>query len=168
MAKYLLKTCCGCGSLRTGTIIAGISAILLSIAGIIVIFCARVDVRTIVFDWLPKWIVQIIIVLNLCMTIILSIVMIMGVLRRNWYLMIPWVILGGMLIFGLLVSILWNAINFYIEGYPLNATLWLVCGLISFVIYCYMWYVSFSYFANLREEHNKGAYSRDPFRRERI
>nr|CAI5827591.1 unnamed protein product [Callosobruchus analis] len=141
---------------------------MLSIVGIIVIFCARVDVRTIVFDWLPKWIVQIIIVLNLCMTIILSIVMIMGVLRRNWYLMIPWVILGGMLIFGLLVSILWNAINFYIEGYPLNATLWLVLGLISFVIYCYMWYVSFSYFANLREEYNKGAYSRDPFRRERI
>lgn len=36
------------------------------------------------------------------------------------------------------------------------------------VIYCYMWYVSFSFFANLREESERGAYTKDPFRRQRI
>lgn len=45
--------------------------------------------------------------------------------------MIPWVVLGGMLAIGLLVSVLMNAINFYIEGDTLTGTLWLVLGLIS-------------------------------------
>ncbi|CAH1108277.1 unnamed protein product [Psylliodes chrysocephalus] len=168
MAKYLLKTCCACGSLRTGTIIAGVAAIILSILGIIVVLAVRVDLKTIVFDWLPKWAVHLIIVLNLVMTIILSILMVIGVAKRNWYLMIPWVVLGGMLAVGLLVSILINSIKFYIDGDNLNGTLWLVLGLLSLVVYCYMWYVSFSFFSNLREESDKGKYSRDPFRRQRI
>ncbi|CAG9812789.1 unnamed protein product [Phaedon cochleariae] len=168
MAKYILKSCCACGSLRTGTIISGVTAILLSIIGIIIVLAVRVDIKTVVFDWLPKWAVQVIIVLNLVMTIILSTVMIIGVVRRNWYMMIPWIVLGGMLAIGLLVSILYNSIVFYIDGDNLNGTLWLVLGLISFFVYCYMWYVSFSYFANLREESERGAYSKDPFRRQRI
>ncbi|CAH1188588.1 unnamed protein product [Phyllotreta striolata] len=186
MAKYLLKTCCGCGSLRTGTIISGIAAILLSIIGIIVVFTIRVDLKTIVFDFLPKWAVTVIIVLNMVMTIILSILLLAGVAKRNWYLMIPWIVLGGMLAVGLLVSILINSIKFYIDGDNLNGTLWLVLGLLSLgkcrleaifsanfhsrfpVVYCYMWYVSFSFFSNLREESGKGKYMRDPFRRERI
>lgn len=45
--------------------------------------------------------------------------------------MIPWVVLGGMLAIGLLVSILMNSINFYLEGDTLTGTLWLVLGLIS-------------------------------------
>lgn len=51
--------------------------------------------------------------------------------QRNWYLMIPWVVLGGMLAVGLLVSILINSIKFYIDGDNLNGTLWLVLGLLS-------------------------------------
>lgn len=51
--------------------------------------------------------------------------------------MIPWVVLGGMLAIGLLVSILMNSINFYLEGDTLTGTLWLVLGLISLgKIYC--------------------------------
>nr|XP_023025700.1 uncharacterized protein LOC111513706 [Leptinotarsa decemlineata] len=168
MAKYLLESCCACGSLRTGTIVSGISAIILSIIGIIVVLAVRVELITLVFDWLPKWIVQVIIILNMIMTIILSSVMLIGVFRRNWYLMIPWIVLGGMLSIGLLVSVLMTSIHFYIDGDTLNGTLWMVLGLISFVVYCYMWYVSFSFFANLREESERGAYSKDPFRRQRM
>ncbi|XP_072393930.1 uncharacterized protein [Diabrotica undecimpunctata] len=165
MAKYALSSCCGCGSLRTGTFVAGMAAIILSLIGIIVVLLVRVEFKTIVFDWLPQWAVLVIIIINLCMTILLSTLMLVGVIKRNWYLMIPWVVLGGMLAIGLLVSILINSINFYIDGDTLNGTLWLVIGLISLVVYCYMWYVSFSFFINLREESEKGAYTRDPFRR---
>ncbi|XP_056634288.1 uncharacterized protein LOC130443571 isoform X1 [Diorhabda sublineata] len=168
MANYVLKTFCCCGTLRTGTIISGLAAILLSIIGIIVIYVAPVDLKTIIFDWLPQWAIKVIITINLCMTVILSILLIIGVVKRNWYLMIPWVVLGGMLAIGLLISILINSINLYIDGHTLQGTLWLVVGLISLVIYCYMWYVSFSFFANLREESEKGAYTRDPFRRRKI
>lgn len=47
------------------------------------------------------------------------------------YLMIPWVILGIMLAVGLLVSVLYTSINFYVDGDTFNGTLWLVIGLIS-------------------------------------
>ncbi|XP_018566136.1 uncharacterized protein LOC108907095 [Anoplophora glabripennis] len=168
MAKYLLKSCCGCGSLRTGTIISGVAAIILCILGIILTYLNIVHLKTIVFDFLEEWIVKIIVTINMVMTIILSTLLLIGVVKRNWYLMIPWVVLGGMLAIGLLVSIIINAVHFYMDEQTKLATIWLVVGLISLVIYCYMWYVSFSFFANLREESERGAYSKDPFRRQRI
>lgn len=55
--------------------------------------------------------------------------------QRNFYLMMPWVVLGGMLIIGLLVSVIVTAVNFYTDGSEngtFNGTLWLVLGLIAF------------------------------------
>lgn len=45
--------------------------------------------------------------------------------------MVPWVLLGIMLAVGLLVSVLYTSIQFYINEDTLNGTLWLVLGLIS-------------------------------------
>lgn len=47
------------------------------------------------------------------------------------YFMVPWVLLGIMLALGLLVSVLYTSIQFYINGDTLNGSLWLVLGLIS-------------------------------------
>lgn len=47
------------------------------------------------------------------------------------YLMVPWVLLAIMLAIGLLVSILYTSIKFYIDEDPLNGSLWLVFGLLS-------------------------------------
>ncbi|CAH0564450.1 unnamed protein product [Brassicogethes aeneus] len=165
-AKCLPRNFCCCGSLRLGTLVAGISGIILAIIGIIVILLVNVDLKTIVLDWLPKWIVQIIIVINLVMTIIISSLLIAGTLKRNMYLMAPWIILGFMLAIGLLVSILRTSINFYIEHDNLNGSLWLVLGLIAFVVYCYMWLIAFSFFYIIYQESGRGAYTKDPFRRQ--
>ncbi|KAJ8982546.1 hypothetical protein NQ317_005548 [Molorchus minor] len=100
------------------------------------------------------------------MTIILTTIMLVGVVKRKWFLMAPWVILGGLLAIGLLVSIIINSVTFYNDGDNLWGTLWLVLGLISLVIYCYMWYVCTSFFVNLMEEAKRGSYSKDPFRRQ--
>jgi hypothetical protein len=43
-----LKSCCGCYSLKVGTIIAGTLGILLSIATIVVILTTKIDFKTIV------------------------------------------------------------------------------------------------------------------------
>lgn len=45
--------------------------------------------------------------------------------------MLPWVILGIMLAIGLLVSVIYTAVVFYIDGDSFNGTLWLVFGLIA-------------------------------------
>ena len=46
-----LKSCCGCYSLKSGTIIAGALGILLSIASIVVILTTKIDFKTIVRDF---------------------------------------------------------------------------------------------------------------------
>uniref|UniRef100_A0A8D8K5Q0 (northern house mosquito) hypothetical protein n=1 Tax=Culex pipiens TaxID=7175 RepID=A0A8D8K5Q0_CULPI len=83
MAEPLLSSCCRCYSLRAGSLISGIMGILLSIISIIVIFTTRVEFKTILMDWLPQNVVKIIFALNLCMTILISLLMIFGVLKCN-------------------------------------------------------------------------------------
>lgn len=85
MAGPLLNTCCRCQPLRVGAIIAGVGAILLAIVSLVILFVVRAEFKTIVLDWLPQWVVKTILAVNLCMTIIISIVMIIGVLKVSPY-----------------------------------------------------------------------------------
>ncbi|XP_076274027.1 uncharacterized protein LOC143204955 isoform X1 [Rhynchophorus ferrugineus] len=170
--KCLLNRCCCCYSLRTGTLVAGVGAIILSIFTIIVIVLnmlgiINVQIRMIVLDsFLTEFVIQIILIVNLCVTIILSILLIVGTIKRNVYLLMPWVLLGGMLVIGLLVSVIITAVNFYSNDDTLNGTLWLILGLIAFFIYTYMWLVTYSFFYQIWKEAGRGAYTKDPFRRE--
>ncbi|GAB0092626.1 uncharacterized protein DMENIID0001_076330 [Sergentomyia squamirostris] len=164
MAGPLLQTCCRCQSLRTGAIISGVCGIILAIVSLIVMFVARVEFKTIVIDWLPSNVVKIILAINLCMTILICTLMIVGVLRRNHYLMLPWVVLGIVLAFGLLISVVYTAVVFFIDGFVLAGVLWLIFGLLSVVIYVYMWMVTYSFFTILKEESDRGRYSQ-PYRR---
>lgn len=81
MAKPIFNTCICRQSLRTGSIIAGVGAILLSILFIIAMFVLRFKPKTILIDTLPPLIVKIIIAFNLCMTILISIIMIVGAMK---------------------------------------------------------------------------------------
>ncbi|KXJ84019.1 uncharacterized protein LOC109408232 [Aedes albopictus] len=165
MAEPCVTTCCRCYSLRTGSLISGIMGIVLSIISIIVIFTTRVEFKTILMDWLPQNVVKIIFVLNLCMTILISLLMILGVLKKNHYLMMPWVILGFMLVIGLLISVIYTAVMYFIDGFVLGGSLWLAIGLISVVIYAYMWAVVYSCFIEQKNENERGQYSKQPYRR---
>lgn len=158
MANPIFTSCCRCQSLRTGSIIAGVGAILLSIVSIIIAFTARATYRTIFFDWLPPWIVKIIIVFNLCMTILISAIMIVGAMKVSWYqilqnkrkeiltfflsenqfisqrnhyLMLPWVVLGCMLIVGFLLSIIYTGVMFIIDGLIMTAVVLLILGILT-------------------------------------
>ena len=105
------------------------------------------------------------------------------ILQRKAFLMLPWVVLAIMLAVGLLVSVLYTAIQFYINEKVIEGTVWIVFGIISVseflcfpekkqlhlflvsVIYIYMWLVTYSYFNFIWEETKRGAYMKDPFRR---
>lgn len=145
--------------------ISGVMGIVLSIVSIIVIFTTRVEFKTILMDWLPQNVVKIIFVLNLCMTILISLIMICGVLKKNHYLMMPWVILGIMLAIGLLISVIYTAVVYFIDGFVLGGTLWIIIGLLSVVIYSYMWTVVYSHFVVQKNENERGQYSKQPYRR---
>lgn len=165
MAGPLLKTCCLCQSLRTGSVISGVCGILLAIAALILMFVSRVEFKTILIDWLPSSVVKIILAINLCMTIFISTLLIVGTLKRNHYLMLPWVVLGIVLAVGLLVSVIYTSVVFFIDGFVLMGALWLVFGLLAVVIYVYMWCVVYSYFTILRQENDRGLYNKQPYRR---
>lgn len=81
MANPIFKSCLGRQSLRTGSIVAGVGAILLSIVFLILMYVLRFTPRTILFDWLPAWIVKIVIAFNMCMTILISAIMIVGAIK---------------------------------------------------------------------------------------
>lgn len=51
------------------------------------------------------------------------------------FMMLPWVLLGIMLAIGLLVSVIYTSVKFYIDGDNLNGTCFLVFGLIAFGMY---------------------------------
>ncbi|XP_072743593.1 uncharacterized protein [Anoplolepis gracilipes] len=150
--KFQLTTCCRYCSLKTGTIFSGVCGIVLAIISLILIFTANVEWKTIIIDILDKTAVKIIFAINLCMTILISTLLIIGALRKNTFMMLPWVVLGIMLAVGLLVSVLYTAIMFFINHEVINGILWLVFGLLAVVIYTYMWLVVYSYFQQLRLE----------------
>jgi hypothetical protein len=165
MGKPLVTTCCSCYSLRTGTIISGVIGIILAIINIILVYTTRAEFKTIIMDWLPSWLVKIIITINLAMTILLSLVLIIGAVKRNHYLMLPWVVIGIILAVGLLISVLYTGIVLLIRSQVLAGVIWIIVGLFVVALYVYMWAVVYSYFTELKEERKRGRYVKQPYRR---
>lgn len=89
-----------------------------------------------------------------------------------------------MLCIGLLVDVIYTAVVFFLDSNFNAGILWLVFGLLCvgeylswlidsihnflffvLVIYFYMWAVVFSHFLQLKEQNDRGRYSRTPYRR---
>ncbi|XP_012269489.1 uncharacterized protein LOC105693858 [Athalia rosae] len=158
-----LTTCCRCCSLKTGTLVSGVAGIVLAVISLIVMYTTNVEWRTIVVDLLPQWAVKLILAINLCMTILISTLLIIGALKRNTFLMLPWVILGIMLAVALLVSVIYTAVMLFINYDTIGGILWIIFGLISVVVYVYMWLVVYSFFQEIRYEKSNvrlGPYGR--------
>ncbi|XP_078041571.1 uncharacterized protein LOC144472399 [Augochlora pura] len=145
-----LTSCCGCYSLKLGTIFTGILGIILSIISLVLVFTLNVEWKTILIDVLDQSIVKIIFAINLCMTILISTLLLVGVVRKNTFMMLPWVALGIILAIGLLISVIYTAIMFFVNHETLNGILWLIIGLIAVVIYTYLWLVVYSHFQQLK------------------
>lgn len=79
--------------------------------------------------------------------------------------MLPWVVLGIMLAVGLFISVIYTAVTMFIDDFILAGCLWLVLGLLSVVIYTYMWIVTYSHFMVLKDEADRGRYAKQPYRR---
>lgn len=50
--------------------------------------------------------------------------------QRNHFLMLPWVVLGFMLIISLVISVIYTTVMFFIDGYILAGVIWLIGGII--------------------------------------
>ncbi|XP_073974363.1 uncharacterized protein [Rhodnius prolixus] len=159
----VLDTCCGL-SLKFGTIVSGILGMLIGAATLITVLLTNVKMRTILIDTLPSEIVKIILAINLVMTIFISLLLVIGAIKRNKWLMLPWVILAIMLAIGLAISIIYTAVVFFAHEEILSGFLWLIFGLLCVVIYIYLWFVVYSYYKLVEEEKGRGPYGRPPRR----
>ncbi|CAB3374171.1 Hypothetical predicted protein [Cloeon dipterum] len=126
----------------------------------VMVLLTEVKMQTIIIDTLSPEIVRIILAINLAMTILISLVLILGAIWQNKYLLLPWVVLGLMLVIGLVISIIYTAIRFYIWGDAITGTIYLVAGLIGNGIFFYLWLVVFSYYQLLKEEGGHGFYAK--------
>ncbi|XP_075231428.1 uncharacterized protein LOC142330191 isoform X2 [Lycorma delicatula] len=161
----LLDSCCGRWSLKVGTIISGVLGVIIGAVTLIFVLTTNVKMQTIVIDTLPSHIVKIILAINLVMTMIISALLVIGAIKRNRFMMLPWVILAIMLAIGLAISVIYTAVVFFIHKQALGGVLWLIFGLISVAIYVYLWLVVFSYFQLLQEEKGRGPYDRSAYKR---
>ncbi|XP_046959848.1 uncharacterized protein LOC124529941 [Vanessa cardui] len=171
-----LQKCCCCASTRTGTILTGVLGIILSIATIITVWVANkhnVSYRTFIFaeEFDKKLsdmdIPRIILTINLCFTILICSLLIVAVLKRRSWLMLPWVVLGIVLAIGLLISVLHTSITYYLDeqDHVILATCILIGGLIYLAIYLYLWAVVFSHYLDVRDEEERGRYRKAPYKR---
>ncbi|VVD05649.1 uncharacterized protein LOC126969836 [Leptidea sinapis] len=171
-----LQRCCCCASTRTGTIITATLGIILSIITIITIWVANkhnVSYRTFIFaeDFDRKLadmdIPRIILTVNLCFTILICGLLIVAVLKKRSWLMLPWVVLGIVLAIGLLISVLHTSITYYLDeqDHAIIATCILIGGLIYLGVYLYLWAVVFSHYLDVRDEEERGRYRKAPYKR---
>lgn len=163
----ILEKCCFCGSLKVGTIISGVLGVITAVATLILILVVRnIRMKTIIIDTLSPEIVKIIIALNLVMTVLISVLLIWGAVKRNKFMMLPWIMLTIMIAIGGLISIIWTAVEYYNKDHDTSGTLVLVFGLIGIVIMVYIWLVVLSYYQQLVEESHRGTYGKVlPYRR---
>ncbi|XP_032454609.1 uncharacterized protein LOC100116794 isoform X2 [Nasonia vitripennis] len=140
--------------------------IILSVIAIVLLFTTNIQFKVIIFD-LNSTIVKIIYTINLVMTIILSLCLTIGAIRKNILLMLPWVVLGVLILIALLFSVIFTSVAYFIEKKEVHHVLYgvlaLLFGLLAFVICTYFWIVTYSYFQQLRQEKNSlkiGPYGR--------
>uniref|UniRef100_A0A8D8XN21 Uncharacterized protein n=1 Tax=Cacopsylla melanoneura TaxID=428564 RepID=A0A8D8XN21_9HEMI len=160
--RVLDNCCCGC-SLKTGSIISGVLGIIIGAATLALILSTDMKIKTIIIDTLPPSIVKIILAINLVFTILISVLLLIGVIYRHKFLMLPWVILAITLAVGLAFSVLYTAVVFILAGEVFGGMFWIVGGLITVAIYVYMWLVVYSYYQLLREETDRGPYSKPAY-----
>ncbi|XP_023723303.1 uncharacterized protein LOC111873111 [Cryptotermes secundus] len=160
----ILNKCCCCGSLRAGAIISGVLGVVVAVPTLILILVLNIKMKTIIIDTLPHEIVKIIIALNLVMTVLISVLLIWGAVKRNKFMMLPWIMLSIMIAIGGLISVIWTAVEFYDSNHNTTGTLVLVFGLLGVALMVYLWLVVLSYYQQLVEESHRGTYGKVPHR----
>ncbi|XP_033212531.1 uncharacterized protein LOC117170109 [Belonocnema kinseyi] len=146
-----VKSFLGIWSLKTGALFSGIGSIVLAILTIVALFTINAHWNMIIIP-LSKFAVQIIFTIFLCMTIFYSALMVVGAIKRKTLYMLPWVTLTMVAIPGILISVLYTSIMFFIQKSILEGVLCLIIGLIFNVFCAYAWLVTNSYYRRLKLE----------------
>ncbi|KAM0734424.1 hypothetical protein ACS0PU_011895 [Formica fusca] len=144
-----LTTCCGCCSLKTGTIIIGVLQSVFTVFSLIVNF-TMTDIEWETIIGLDRTTAEISFAIYYCIIILFCTLLVIGSIKKNTFMMLPWMILNMMIAVVFLVIIVFSTIVFII--YYIPAGLFSsFCGLVvATMIYMYQWLVVYSHFQELR------------------
>ncbi|XP_029671210.1 lysosomal-associated transmembrane protein 4A-like [Formica exsecta] len=145
-----LTTCCGCCSLKTGTIIIGVLGIVFSVLSLIVILMTNIEWETII--GLDKTTAEIIFAIYYCIIILFCTLLVIGSIKKNAFMMLPWMVLNMIIIVVFLVIIIYRTIVFINYDLVLSGLFTFFFDLVALMINMYMWLVVYHHFQELRIE----------------
>lgn len=158
-----VDNCCRCCTLKTGTIVAGALGIVIAFATMLVVLLTKIKIQTIVLGNLDTTTVKIIIMINLGMTVLISVLLIVGAVKRSRTMMLPWVVLAIIIAIGLVISVIYTAVVEIVDNNAISRYILLVTGLVGSAVFIYLWVVVFSFFQLVKEEKSRGPYGRPPY-----
>lgn len=152
-----LDSCCGCISLKNGSLITGILSMVAAALTMIYIIFTKDKLHTILID-LPQTTIKIILVFNLFMTIVISGVLVLGVLKERKFFLVVWIVLGIMLIISWLISVVYWGFYYLFNHQYLESVVWFIIGIVISALYFYLWLVVYCYYLKLKEEDERLPY----------
>ncbi|XKL69270.1 hypothetical protein PGB90_007039 [Kerria lacca] len=152
-----LNSFLGCISLRNGALITGILSMIAAALTMLYVIFTNHKLYTILIE-LPQTTIKIILIFNLFMTIVISGIMILGVLKERKFFLVVWIILGIMLVISWVISVIYWEIHYLIERQYLESVTWLLIGLVIAILYFYLWLVVYCYYLKLKEEDQRLPY----------
>lgn len=146
-----LTTCCRCYSLRTGTIIIGILQIILSIFMLIMVVGLNAKLNEPLNDFDP-YVTKIVYAVAFSLTIFMSILLLVGVFKRNTCMMLPWLVMGVIGLVGGIIRTIGASIIFFMKHETTSAVAGFGLGFMQLVVGTYLWVVVYSHFQELKND----------------
>ncbi|KAM0734425.1 hypothetical protein ACS0PU_011896 [Formica fusca] len=153
-----LTTCCGCYSLKTGTISIGRFGIVSGVFALIAMCTTDIELPLIIN--LDKTTAKIITAIYYCIIILFCTLLVIGSIKKNAFMMLPWIVLYMMIAVVLLVIIVYSTIVSFINDKVFVGLFTFFFGLAAVAIHMYLWLVVYSHFQELRIESRSCAQER--------
>ncbi|XP_029671213.1 lysosomal-associated transmembrane protein 4A-like [Formica exsecta] len=150
-----LTICCGCCSLKTGTIIIGVLGIVFSVFFLIETFTVNIK-WPLIFTTTAK----IIFAIYHCITILFCTLLVIGSIKKNAFMMLPWMVQDMIIIVVFLVITVYGTIVLFINNMVSDGLFLFFFGLAAVMINMYMWLVVYHHFQELRIESKNCAQER--------
>ncbi|KAM0734421.1 hypothetical protein ACS0PU_011892 [Formica fusca] len=143
-----LTTCCRCCSLKTGTIIIGVLGIVSGVFSLTTIFTTNIEWETII--GLDKTTAEIIFAIYYCIIILFCTLLVIGSIKKNAFMMLPWMVLYMIIIVVFLVITVYWTIVLFINDMVSGSLFWFFFGLAAVMFYMYQWLVVYSHFQEIK------------------
>ena len=153
MAETMLVTSC-CNkhySLRRGTIFIGIFHIICSILILIMVVGLNAKWNEPLNDFDP-YVTKIVYAVASSLTIFMSILLLVGVFKRNTCMMLPWLVLGVIALVGGIISTIGTTIIYSMKQETTSAVAGFVLGCVHLVIGTCLWVVVYRHFQELQND----------------